>query len=578
MKKLFTVVTLISIILLQNSFTASAKTSEGTAAGHNGSITVKVEFDDNAVIKAVDVVNHIETEGISDRAISEIGQRIIKAQSTKVDAMSGATFTSRGIMNAVQNAITAAGFNADDYKKDIPVPQKESVTINTDIVVIGGGIAGLSAGTHAAESGADVLIVEKQSQVGGSALFAAGIMNVAGSSVQRDNGVFDSPENNVIALANNSSPFFTNEPKFTLIMHRGAVDMIDELRGRGLEFVEYLPARSRIHVIGPAMYHGGNTLVKLWKKNYEAAGGKTLLDTKVTELIFNEDKSVTGVKAESKTAIFTINAKKVILATGGYSYNMKLVAELTPDYAGIFPRDNSGATGDGIKLAESAGGYLHAVNAGYQFFCIDTKRMIDLPTLPMFSSAIMINKKGERFVNESLPFTISAQALRSQGDIGWFVFDDTARAMHKPIEHYFDLGLVTEAESIKELSEKIKTPNLEQTIERYNLMTEKGIDEDFGRTVNLKGVSGEHYYAIGARPAIYVSFGGIKIDEGGHVLRKDGSIINGLFAAGEVTGSMEAQEGRAYTSGLAQAMVFGKIAAGNAVFELKNSAFEKEMK
>ena len=123
---------------------------------------------------------------------------------------------------------------------------------------------------------------------------------------------------------------------------------------------------------------------------------------------------------------------------------------------------------------------------------------------------------------------------------------------------------------IEALAEKIDTPNLVSTIERYNRMTEAGTDEDFGRVIGLKGVTGEHFYAIGMRPAMYVSFGGIKSDESFRVVHEDGTPVKGLYAAGEVLGSLEAQEGRAYTSGLMQGMVTGKVAAETAVFNLLN--------
>ena len=495
--------------------------------------------------------------------------RITDAQSLKIDVMSGATFTSRAVINAVRNAITAAGLDANKYMTPPSQHEKQKAVYDVDIAIVGGGIAGLSAGTHAAESGKKVLIIEKQSQLGGSALLAAGVMNVAGTSLQRENGINDSPENNVKDLANPSSKYITDNPVFSLIMYRNGAKMIEELRGRGLTFVDYSTLRPRIHIAAPAMYQGGNTLIELWKRDFAKAGGKAILDTKVTGLIFDDAGTFTGVKAEGKNTEVTVNAKAVILATGGYSNNMRLVAKLTPEYSGIITRDNSGATGDGITFAESAGGYLWAADAGYQFFCVDTKRLYDLPTLSTFASSIMVNLSGDRFVNESLLFTIPACALRSQkGGKGWFVFDDTARAMHKPIEHYFEMEIVTEADSVKELADKIAAPNLPATVERYNAMSKAGKDEDFGRSINLRGITGKHFYAIGAWPAIYVSFGGVKSDENFRVIRKDGTPIKGLYAAGEVLGSLEAQEGRAYTSGLLQGMVTGKIAADSAVSDM----------
>lgn len=566
MKKILLLLVLVA--LLSGGAFAESKNLSGSAEGHNGPVNVNVAVDDDGRIISVEVASHIETAGISDRAMKEIPQRIIDNQSLQVDVMSGATFSSRGVTNAVRNALTSAGLDVNRYMTPKVQAEKQKVHYDVDVVIVGGGIAGLSAGTHAAESGRSVLIIEKQSQLGGSALLAAGVMNVAGTSLQRENGVYDAPENNVMALVNPLSKYKTDNPAFTLIMHRNGASMIEELRSRGLKFVDYSKARPRIHIVEPAMYQGGNTLIQLWTKEFANAGGKVLLDTKVTELIIDGDGTVTGVKAQGKDSDVTVNSRAVILATGGYSNNMRLVGELTPEYSGIIPRDNSGATGDGIKFAEAAGGYLWASDAGYQLFCVDTKRLYDLPTLSTFASSIMVNQKGERFVNESLPFTIPAHALAKQeGRRGWFIFDDTARAMHKPIEHYFELGIVIEANSVEELAEKIGTPNLASTLKRYNAMSEAGTDEDFKRSAGLNGIRGEHFYAIGAFPAMYVSFGGVKTDEACHVVRKDGTAVKGLYAAGEVLGSWEAQEGRAYTSGLLQGMVTGKIAASTVIFE-----------
>ena len=330
MKKAILFITAVIISAALTFGTSSAEEIfNGTAEGHNEPVSVAVKIGDGGVLKQAEVTSHIETKGISDRAITEIPKRILDAQSLQVDVISGATFTSRAVINAVRNAITAAGLDVNNYMKPQPKQEKQSVVYDVDIAIIGGGIAGLSAGTHAAESGKKVLIIEKQSQLGGYALLAAGVMNVAGTSVQRENGVYDAPENNVMALVNPSSKYRTDNPVFTMIMHRHGADMIEELRSRGLEFVEYSPVRSHIHITALAMYQSGDRFV-------------------------SKLSSVLAPHSSSK----------------------------------VYPR--------------------------------------------------------KRF-DESLPFTIPARALRAQnGGRGWFVFDDTARAMHKPIEHYFEMGIVTE--------------------------------------------------------------------------------------------------------------------------------------
>ncbi len=169
-------------------------TYEASAQGMGGDVTVKVVVTGDA-IESVTVTSHNETVGISDPAIEKIPAQIVEAQGLKIDAVSGATVTSNAILTAAAEALAQAGADVDALKEiGLAKERKEDEKLETDVVVVGGGMAGLSASISAAESGADVILVEKMASLGGASITCGGELLAAGTDMQKEQGIEDSPQ------------------------------------------------------------------------------------------------------------------------------------------------------------------------------------------------------------------------------------------------------------------------------------------------------------------------------------------------------------------------------------------------
>ena len=177
MKKILSVILCLALALglaapaVAEGYTAGTYTA--SADGNNGPVTVEVDFDDSA-ITAVRVTEHAETAGICETPIERIPAAIVENQSLAVDAVAGATNTSNAILAAVEDCVKQAGGDPEALKGAVEsAPTEELEDMSADVVVVGGGIAGLTAALTAAQAGADVILVEKQAVVGGSGLLTA---------------------------------------------------------------------------------------------------------------------------------------------------------------------------------------------------------------------------------------------------------------------------------------------------------------------------------------------------------------------------------------------------------------------
>lgn len=440
-----------------------------------------------------------------------------------------------------------------------------------DIVVVGGGTAGLMAAVTAAEAGAKVLVLEKLPYLGGNLKISAGIIQAADTSIQRAYGIEnDTVEKFMEDDVDPDSPYATEDPVFTRIMYEGCSDMIEELVGRGMGFVGFEAATPRYHILAPAMYQGGEALTDLLHEQGEAAGARYLLDARATELVTDDQGDVTGVVANVSGQPTQFNAPAVILATGGFSSNHELISRYFPQYASLRSRASEGTTGDGFLMATAIGAATRGMDTDQQMFFVSADTDTDVPLLLTYCSAVLVNQAGDRFVNEDIDYCLAARATaQEEGQAAYIVFGEEIRQGRDEVQGYIDNGAVVEAATLEELAEKIGTPNLTATVERYNELVAAGGDADFGRVVNFEALaSSRDWYAIKVAPAIYNSYGGIAIDPQTHVLREDGSVIEGLYAAGEVTGSPEVWEGYFYTTGNGQGLVYGELAANTAMAEI----------
>lgn len=337
----------------------------GRRAGKNGegSIEVSVTLNDEKVITGVEVTKNGDDAGISDPAVEKVPAEIVKNNSLAVDTVTGATLTSNGILAAVEAALVVAGVNPDDYKAvgEVAAVEKTAVTESTDVLVIGAGMAGLTAALSAKQNGANVVIIDKMAMAGGTTNTAGGILVCVGSELFADNRLESDNLETVMAYWHkkmDASGVDSDYPDWerleSVVAETGKT--VDWLVSSGVEFSAEPYAASSSYPM--ALANGGGAglismLVDVCQKN----GVDLRLNTKGVSLVTDENGAVIGAVAETEDSIITFEAKSVVLATGGISQNEELVEKYSPKLhrAGMIPASAVSHTGDGFLMALEVG-------------------------------------------------------------------------------------------------------------------------------------------------------------------------------------------------------------------------------
>ncbi|OCG08084.1 flavocytochrome c [Gilliamella sp. wkB178] len=490
---------------------------------------------------------------------SVIKQRILDANSPHVDAVSGATTQCEAFKKAVTKAMSQSNHEA------ILAEGGDPNDISYDIVVVGSGGAGLSAAIRSHDSGANVVVVEKMSIIGGNTNKASAGMNAAETKFQKQQGIKDSKElfYKETLIGGKSK----NNPELLRYFVEHAPEAIDWLDDNGIALSDLTTTGGmsvdRTHRPTSRAAVGG-FLISGLVKNINKRGIEVMLDTNVIEIV-TENHEVVGVKVSQEDGSSTIiKAKAVIIATGGFSANKVMVEKYRPDLKGFVTTNHKGATGSGIMLLEKLG-------AG----TVDMSEIQIHPTVEQTSSylisesirgggAILIAQNGNRFVNElDTRDEVSAEIIKLPEHYAYIVFDQQIRDENKAIEEYISHDLVIQASTIAELAKKLAVDceTLTKTIERYNRFVANKQDEDFGRTTGLRhAISKSHFYAIKVAPGIHHTMGGITINAQTQVLDTHKHVIQGVFAAGEVVGGVHGGN-RIGGNAVADIIIFG-IQAG----------------
>lgn len=544
----------------------AAGSYEGVGSGHGGDIRVLVTVSDTRIEK-IEVLESGETAMLGDAAFKELSEAIIAANTTKVDAVSGASESSAGFVAAVEDALAKAGIVLTAKKG----PAKAAPVVfdkDYDVVVIGAGGAGLSAAISAAQSGAKVIVVEKMAMIGGNTVRATGGINAAGTEFQAKAGIADSVESFYKDAMKGG--YEKNDPVLVRKLAEesaGSVAWLTSL-GADLSDVGRLAGASfnRAHrpagggKVGPEIVRALDaTIVK-------TAGVTVYTKTRATAILKGKSGAVTGVKVIAADGReYDIRAKAVVVATGGFGANNDMAASYVPSLKGFATTNHPGATGDGILLAEAAGAVL-----------VDMKEIQTHPThapdkemiteAVRGNGAILVSKEGSRFVDElATRDVVSAAVLAQTGKTAFLVFDQSIRASLKAIEGYAKLGIVVEGDSPEALAAKIGSDpaRLAATLAAYNGFVAAKKDAEFGRADMPRAVAVGPFYAIEITPAVHHTMGGVKIDAEARAISASGAPIAGLWAAGEVTGGVHGGN-RLGGNALADIVTFGRIAGSGA--------------
>lgn len=444
------------------------------------------------------------------------------------------------------------------------IPEED---LSADVLVIGAGGAGMAAAIEAHDAGKHVIIVEKMPFVGGNTIRATGGLNAAGTSSQAAKGIEDSAE--VHYADTMKGGYDINNPALVEVLTQQAAPAVEWLieLGADLSDVGRLAGstNNRSHRPAGGAAVGAN-LVETLKNAVQTRGIETMLNTTALELLLENGRVIGAMVDDGSGEPYPIYADAVVLTAGGFGANNEMVASLDPSLEGFGTTNSPGATGEGIAMAQAAGAAV-----------VD---MIQIQTHPTVvpeigymiteavrgNGAIMVNRTGNRFVDEMTTRDVaSAAMLEQEGKTGFLLFDQGIRESLSAIESYVRMGLTIEADTLEELAEimDMDPEVLMATVETYNNSVASGTDETFGRADMPRALDAPGYYLIEVGPAVHHTMGGLVINTSAQVLDESGNPIPGLFAAGEGTGGVHGGN-RLGGNALADIIVFGRIAGQSA--------------
>ena len=530
----------------------------GVAQGYAGELTAFVTLTDSH-IDAIRVPDCPETEGIGSVAVEQLPGLIVANQTFAVDVVAGATATSRALIEAAKQAVSAPLLEPPAQ----PVrPSLRAEVHEADLIVVGAGGAGLTAALAAAQSGPELRIVllEKNAVPGGNTLLAGGGINAAASAVQQKAGVEDGFEE---MLSDSLAVSGAQEGGLLETLAGDSAAVIDWLAEAGmpLEQLAQLPGSSaeRAHLpengepVGKFLIDGLTGAVR-------RAGVEILCGTRASELLTDEEGRISGVIAESPGVRHLYTGGAVILATGGFAANDKLCGSYHTLLRGLDTVSSAAAQGDGIAMAQELG----AATADMAEIVIEPTvhrgSGLIVPRALREGGALLVNRSGERFADELADDAKLSEALLAQpGRCGWLIFGEgLLHLLPSALEERVLSGAGPE-----KLSRAAGLPaeTLEETISDRNAELPEAADED-GNEPHPARLEGE-LYALEVAPGVKTTLGGLAITPEAEVLGAAGEPIPGLYAAGEVTGGVH---GAAALPGneLTGLLVFGRRAGQNA--------------
>ncbi len=594
-------------------------TVTGKAQGNGGEVTVTLTLQDNVILEA-SATGDDETPGIGVPVIESFPGLMVERNSVEIDAVSGATVTSTAVVAAATDALAQAGLKPADLVANAAEGETEALadSYDVDVVVLGAGGAGTTAAIVAADDGKKVLVLESQAFGGGNSVRSTGGMNAADTPYQDENEFAENAgvEKTIAAAEEytgdgeetikellatvksqyeeyqkNPEGYFDSVELFELDTMLGGkgindpvlVETLAENADDGVEWLKTIDANlddvasfggasvKRIH--RPVDDEGkvisvGAYLVPILEKAVEEKDVEVLYSTTATKILMDDNKAV-GVEAVREDgSTITVNAKSVVIATGGFGGNNDMVKEQNPILDGYITTNAPGIQGQGIEMAEEVGAALVDMN---QIQLHPTVHVSEDGAASLITEglrgdgAILVNTDGKRFYDEvSTRDKVSDAENNQPGGFAWLIVDKKMYDASKVIQGYVTKGFAVEGATPEELAAamEVDPAALAETIETWNGYVAEQNDPDFGRTSFAQPLE-EYFYAITVQPGVHHTMGGVKINENAQVLKEDGTAIDGLYAAGEVTGGVHGAN-RLGGNAVADFVVFGRIAGQNA--------------
>lgn len=626
MRKIKTLLTTLSVTMLVAGCTTKKATGPqtltGKAKGLGGDVEVTLTVD-NGKLVSVSAVGEKETEGIGTKALEQLPKAMVEQNKVDVDVITGATITSNAVIEAAKQALSSGGLKPEDLKGIDASTATTDVTKDVDVVIVGAGGAGMVAAITAKDAGKNVIVLESQQIAGGNSVRSTGGMNATGTKAQQENkfeeeaGVKktleaakkyeDNAEIQTLAKtveeqyakfqADGSKGYFDSNELMeldTMIGGKGKnnfelVKTLTENTAGAVEWLETVGAKlpsvgqfggasvKRIH--RPVNADGkviavGAYIVPILEKTLSDKGIEVMYDTTAEHILVDKEGRVTGVTATTKQGgNVTVNAKAVVLTTGGFGANLDMVAEYNPALKGFVTTNAAGAQGQGIAMAMEAGAATVDMD---QIQIHPTVNVIDgvshLITEGLRGDgAILVNQEGKRFTDEvGTRDAVSKAEIEQTGSYAWLVIDSKMVEKSNVIQGYINSGLTVTGNTPEELAKAMGSDEatFATTLKTWNQAVAEKKDAEFNRSSFAEALDKAPYYAIKVSPGVHHTMGGVVINANAEVLTKEGNVISGLFAAGEVTGGVHGAN-RLGGNAVADFVVYGRIAGASAANYVK---------
>lgn len=546
-------ISLLAAAAVMTGSVAMAETYSATGNGYHGEMTVNVTIEDGKITD-VELGDNHETNVVIDRAFPVIRERILEANTADVDSVTAATFSSYAIKTAVADAMQQAGLEAPKVAmQNAEKTATERAAESCDIVIVGGGPAGLAAAVSAKQTNADknVILVEKLDILSGNGKFDMNFFDMINTEAQKAAG------NNEWVGEAGLAKFIEEKSSNGESAERIQVWANEEynldawLRAMGVE-LNYNYGGTN-HMAEDNQYSGEVIQAGLEKAATEL-GVDVRIGTKGVDLVM-EDGACKGVIVTNNAGeTYTINAASTIITTGGFCSNKELLAEYAPGYEVFNTSNQMGTTGDFVKIFEQNGFKME--NMGKMSFFSN----IIVPYRDLTGGAdmnLLANSEGALLPNKS-GMDRGTMIKEQPNGAAYYITDKTGYDSFYRIRKHVGLGYYAEGATLEELAEKlsINAEGLKASVEQYNADAAAGAENAQIAAVPKRALDAEGpYYGVRVEAANHMTKGGVVCNENAQVLNADDTVVPGLYAAGEVT-----WQGGGYS----ESVCFGKVAGAQA--------------